>query len=80
MVYKIATNIKEKISQNIKKYPREYLFGQNNRNDFNKTISKSLGTGIDDYRRIMKAHHQKDDEYALEYIADVTRNSPTSGK
>jgi hypothetical protein len=78
IMYSINPNVKEMVSQNIKKDPREYLFRQNKRNDFNKIISKSLGTGIDDYRRILKAHHQN--EYSLEYIADVMRNSPTAGK
>jgi hypothetical protein len=78
--YNIDKKVKEMISQNLKKDPREYLFGQHKRNDFNKIISKSLGTGIDDYRRIMKAHHLKDNQYSLEYIADVMKNSVGSGK
>jgi len=81
IMYKIATHVKELISQSLKKNPREYLFGQYKRDSFNLKISKSLGTGIDDYRRIMKDyHHLKKPEYTLEYIADVMRNSPTSGK
>ena len=79
ITYNIATVVKQQISKSLKKHPRDYLFGDYERNDFNKILSKSLGTGIDHYRRIMRAHHLKDGKYSLEEIATAMKNSPTSG-
>jgi hypothetical protein len=79
IVYILNSKVKDKISENLKKDSRDYLFGYNIRDSFNKIISKSLGVGVDNYRRIMKRYHQKDNKYSLEYLADVMRNSVTAG-
>jgi hypothetical protein len=76
--------IKYQLSLDDKKYlnlfvgDREYLFGNISRETMNEKIKKSLGVGIDDYRRIMR--HRYLQNYSLEYVSEVMRHSPQVGE
>jgi len=74
--YQLSTEHKQMLNKFIG--DRDYLFGNITRETMNEKIKKSLGVGIDDYRRIMR--HRYLQKYSLEYVSDVMRHSPQEGE